>query len=41
MSFTNDNDTMSETSENDERNTYYGERSVLNMFAMDPTLPFT
>ena len=35
MSFNNDHDTMSETSEN-ERGTYYGEKSVLNMFAMDP-----
>ena len=36
MSFTNDHDTMSETSENEGTNTYYGEKSVLNMFAMDP-----
>ena len=36
MSFTNDRDTMSETSENERHNTYYGQRSVLNMFAMDP-----
>ncbi len=36
MSFTNDHDTMSETSENEGGNTYYGEKSVLNMFAMDP-----
>ena len=27
---------MSETSENERGNTYYGEKSVLNMFAMDP-----
>tara|TARA_B100001093_G_scaffold505518_1_gene562991 strand:+ start:832 stop:1257 length:426 start_codon:yes stop_codon:yes gene_type:complete len=36
MSFANDNDTMSEMSENERGNTYYGEKYVQNMFAMDP-----
>ena len=38
MPFTNDNDTdtMSEMSEQDTRSNFYGTKSPLNMFAMDP-----
>ena len=40
MPFNNDHDTMSETSENEEGNTYYGEKSVLNMLKGTPRIRF-